>query len=66
MEAYRVVRRRGSYISRTIRSQMAVQLSALRAGRSLTPERSSGTHLCYKLSKPQAMVRLEELSANTR
>jgi hypothetical protein len=39
VEAYRVVRRRGSQIFYTIGSQMAVRLSALRASRSLAPER---------------------------
>jgi hypothetical protein len=45
VEAHRVVRRRGS--------QMAVRLSALRAGRPLfTPTKISGTHFCYRLSQP--------------
>jgi hypothetical protein len=32
---------------------MVVRLSALRTGRALPPEISSGTHFCYRLSKPQ-------------
>jgi hypothetical protein len=40
---------------------MAVRLSALRAGSSLSPETSSGTYFCWRLSKPQAMVQLEGL-----
>jgi hypothetical protein len=40
---------------------MAVRLSALRAGSALLPERSSGTHFCKRLNKPQGLVRLEGL-----
>jgi hypothetical protein len=32
---------------------MAVNLSALRAGRSLPPRKFPGTHFCYSLSRPQ-------------
>jgi hypothetical protein len=37
MEVHRVVRRRGSHTYLTIGSQMAVRLSALRAGRPIAP-----------------------------
>jgi hypothetical protein len=40
---------------------MAVRLSALRAGRALPAEISYGTHFCWRMSKPRAMVRLEGL-----
>jgi hypothetical protein len=44
---------------------MAVSLSALRTGRCFTPQKhyfnASGTHFCYRLSKPQGLVRPEEL-----
>jgi hypothetical protein len=44
---------------------MAVRLSVLRAGRCFTPLKhyfyASGTHFCYRLSKPQGLVRLEGL-----
>jgi hypothetical protein len=40
MEAHRVVRRRGSHIFYTISSKMAVRLSALRAGRTFSPQES--------------------------
>jgi hypothetical protein len=43
---------------------MAVRLSALRAVRALLPRNFfpvSGTHFCYRLSKPQGLVRLEGL-----
>jgi hypothetical protein len=40
---------------------MAVRLLALRAGRSLHTEISSGTHFCWRLSKPQGLVRPEGL-----
>jgi hypothetical protein len=39
MKTHRVVRRRGSQNSQTIGSQMAVRLSASRAGRPLPPGR---------------------------
>jgi hypothetical protein len=32
---------------------MAVRLSALRAGRPLPPRKIPGTHICYRLSRPQ-------------
>jgi hypothetical protein len=38
---------------------MAVRLSALRAGRPLTPRKIPGTHLCWRLS---AMLQLEGLT----
>jgi hypothetical protein len=44
---------------------MAVRLSALRTGRCFTPQKhyfyASGTHFCYRLSKPQGLVRPEGL-----
>jgi hypothetical protein len=44
---------------------MAVRLSALRTGRCFTPQKhyfyASGTHLCYRLSKPQGLGRPEGL-----
>jgi hypothetical protein len=41
---------------------MTVRLSALRADRALPLETFSGTHFCYRLSKPPtAIVRLEGL-----
>jgi hypothetical protein len=61
MEAYRAARCRESQIVYTIDLQMAVRLSALSDGRVLPPERFSGTHFCYRLSKPQGLVRLERL-----
>jgi hypothetical protein len=39
MEAYRVVRYRGSHIVETISSQVAVKLSAFHASNTLLPER---------------------------
>jgi hypothetical protein len=33
---------------------MAVRLSALRTGRALLPQKYSGTHFCYRLSKPHS------------
>jgi hypothetical protein len=47
------VRRRGSHIFQTIVSQIAVKLSALRAGRPLTPRKILGTHFFQRLSRPQ-------------
>jgi hypothetical protein len=42
---------------------MAVRLSALRTGHCFTPQKhyfyASGTHFCWKLSKPQGLVRPE-------
>jgi hypothetical protein len=52
VQAYRIVRCRGSLIVYTIVSEMAVRLSALCSGRTLLPERF-GTYFCYRLSKPQ-------------
>jgi hypothetical protein len=43
VEARRFVRRRGSHIFQTIGSQMAMRLSALRAGRPLPPRKIPGT-----------------------
>jgi hypothetical protein len=47
----------------SISSQMAVSWSALSAGRRSTPQKhyfsASGTHLCWRLSKPQSLVRPE-------
>jgi hypothetical protein len=40
---------------------MAVRLSALRAGRPFPPRKISGTHFCYRLVDPRAIVRLERL-----
>jgi hypothetical protein len=34
-------------------SQMAVRMSALRAGRRLPPRKIPGTHFCWRLSRPQ-------------
>jgi hypothetical protein len=41
--------------------QMIVRLSALRSGRVLSPERSSDTHFCQRLSKLRTVVQLEGL-----
>jgi hypothetical protein len=42
---------------------MAVRLSTLRvAGHSLHPGNMTETHFCYRLSRPQAIVRVEGLS----
>jgi hypothetical protein len=46
LEALRVVRGWGSHIFYTFGSQMAVRLSALRAGRFLPPRKIPGTHFC--------------------
>jgi hypothetical protein len=44
---------------------MAVNLSALRTGHCSTPQKHyfyvSGTHFCYRLSKPQGLARPERL-----
>jgi hypothetical protein len=40
---------------------MAVRLSALSTGRPLPPRKIPGTHFCWRLSRPQAIVRLEGL-----
>jgi hypothetical protein len=47
------VRGRGCHIFYTVGSQVAVRLSALRAGRPLPPRKISGTHLCLRLSRPR-------------
>jgi hypothetical protein len=50
---------------KTIGSQMVARLSALRTGRTLLPRNIiifvSGTHFCYRLSKPQGLERPERL-----
>jgi hypothetical protein len=46
VETHRVVRRRGSHIFKTVGSQMAVRLSALRAGRPLPPRNIPGPYFC--------------------
>jgi hypothetical protein len=38
---------------------MTVRLPAIRAGRSLTHRKIPGTHFCLRLSRPQAIMRLE-------
>jgi hypothetical protein len=53
MDSYRFVRRRGSQIYLDNFSQMAVRLSALRAGRPLLPRNFPGTHISYKLNRHQ-------------
>jgi hypothetical protein len=48
----------------TIGSQMVVMLSVLRTDRALLPRNyfsASGTHFCWRLSKPQGLVRLDGL-----
>jgi hypothetical protein len=50
------------------RSQTAVRLSAIRAGRTLPAERSTFANFCQKLSKPQgygeagAIIEIEEIN----
>jgi hypothetical protein len=61
MEPLRVVRRRGFHILYTIDSQMAVRLSALRAGRPLPPERFLVLISVRDLVDPRDIVRLEVL-----
>jgi hypothetical protein len=53
METHKVVRRRGSQIFWTTDSQIAVTLSALRAGRPVPPRKIPLAHFCYRLSQPQ-------------
>jgi hypothetical protein len=48
-----VVRRRGSHIFLIIGTQMAVGLSASRAGRPLPLRKITLTHFCYRLSRLQ-------------
>jgi hypothetical protein len=55
------VRRRGSHIFLTVNSQMAVRLSALRAGRFLLPGRFLVLISLRGLVDPRALVRLEAL-----
>jgi hypothetical protein len=48
---------------------MAVRLSALRAGRPLTPRKVPGTHFCWRLSGPQghsAAARMKCSALNVR
>jgi hypothetical protein len=52
MEAHRVVRYRGSHIFYTVGSQMAMRLSALRAGRPLPPGRFLALFSVKSLSRP--------------
>jgi hypothetical protein len=59
VETHRVVRRWGSHIYRKIDSQMAVRLSALRAGRPLPPGRFVVLISVRGLVDPRAIVRLE-------
>jgi hypothetical protein len=61
MEAYRVVRRRGSNIFLGNRSQMAVRLPALRAGRPVPPGRFLVLISVRSRVDPRAIVRLEGL-----
>jgi hypothetical protein len=51
MKARTVVRRRGSHVLYTVGSQMAVRLSALRAGHPSPPRKVLGTQFCQKLSR---------------
>jgi hypothetical protein len=53
MEAHRIVRRRGAHIFYTIDSQMAVRLSALRAGRPLPPGRFRYSFMLQADLKPR-------------
>jgi hypothetical protein len=55
------LRRRGSHILKTIGSQMAVILSALRAGGHLSPSKIPATHSVRGWDDPRAIVWLEEL-----
>jgi hypothetical protein len=61
MEADGIGRCRGSNIFQ-IGSEMALRLSALSAGRPLPPRMVSGTHFCYRLSRPRTILWLEWLS----
>jgi hypothetical protein len=61
MKAHRILRRRGFHIFYTIGSQMAVRLSAPRAGRLLHPRKIHGTHSVRGWVDPRAIVRLEWL-----
>jgi hypothetical protein len=60
VEAYRAVRCWWTHVVWTIDSQ-----SGLKRWRHSTPQKhyfsASGTHFCYRLSKPQGLVRLEGL-----
>jgi hypothetical protein len=51
--AFSALHRPKCNVKQTIGSEMAVRLSVLRGGRALRQERSSGTHFCYTMSKPQ-------------
>jgi hypothetical protein len=61
VKAHKVVRRQGSHIFYTIGSQMAVKLSALRAGRPLAPGRFLVLISIKGSVDPKAIVRVEEL-----
>jgi hypothetical protein len=61
VDAHRVVRRRGSHILKTIGTQMAVRLSALRAGHSFPPGRILVLISLRGWVEPRAIVRLEGL-----
>jgi hypothetical protein len=53
MKAFGIVRRPGSHISYTIGSEMAVRLSALRAGEPSPPSKIPSTDFGKRLSRPQ-------------
>jgi hypothetical protein len=61
LEVHRIVRRRGSHIFWTVNSQMAVRLSALRAGRPLPPGRFLVFISVRSWVGPRAIVQLEGL-----
>jgi hypothetical protein len=65
--AHRFVRRRGSHIFLDIRSQIAVRLSVLCAGRPTSISRKiSSIHLYQRLSQPQVfLVTARERTART-
>jgi hypothetical protein len=65
MEAYGVVRCRGSHIIQTIGSQMSVSLSDLHADCSLPPE-IFGTHFYYRLSKPLSHGAAERINCTEK
>jgi hypothetical protein len=62
MKVHRLVRR----ISRQLGSQMAVRLSALRAGRPLPPKKIPGTHFCQRLSRPQGHSAAERIRSTEK
>jgi hypothetical protein len=63
VEAYRVERCWGIHIVYTISSQTALRFSPLCTSRALLPRNFivSGIHFCWRMSKPQGLVQLEEL-----